>query len=184
RRENTLQLAGAPVITRITGQGHDLTLALHSPYGPRTYHITPATRVLGRGGRPLDPAAVQVGDTALVAGATFEDQSASVVSVDGRVLKVNAAEGSVILDVGAFPFTRVVRGHAHRRPEVTVLLTPTTVVTTRTGSELEDLRQSEHVYAVGVLNWRTRTLMRTISVTVHYPHLTGSGGRRHGKGRV
>ncbi len=184
RRENTLQLAGAPVITRITGQGHDLTLALHAPYGPQTYHITPATRVVGRGGRPLDPTAIQVGDTALVAGTTFEDESVSVASVDGRVLKVKPAEGSVILDVGAFPFARVVRGHAHRRPEVTVLLTPKTVITTRTGSDLADLRQGEHVYAVGVLDWRTRTLMRTLSVTVHYPHLTGSGGSRHSKGQI
>jgi len=63
-------------------------------------------------------------------------------------------------------------------------VTPKTVITTRTGSDLEDLRQGEHVYAVGVLDWRTHTLMRTISVTVHYPHLTGSGGGRHGKGRI
>ncbi len=56
---------------------------------------------------------------------------------------------------------------------MTVLLTPRTVIVTGHGPTVEEIRVGQHVYATGVLNWRTRTMTLTRRIVVHAPHLVG-----------
>jgi len=173
RAANALLLDRAPVITGIARRGRALILTLRSAQRRTVYHLTPVTRVLGRGGRPLDPRALRVGDTVLDDATTVQDESAGAVSVDGRVLRVTATEEAVILGVRTTEPPGTARQHVHGRADVTVLLTPRTVIVTGHGPTVEEIRVGQHVYATGVLNWRTRTMTLTRRIVVHAPHLVG-----------
>jgi len=183
RHENTLQLAGAPVTTHIEGHDRDFTLTLHAAAGQVVYHITAATRVLGRGGRALTPAGLQVGDTVLVDRTTLQDESAATVSVDGRVTSVHENARTVALDVRTYPLVGPVPGHRRRhfpnQATVSVVLDAQTKIVVRGGQGIEDILTGEHVYATGVLDWRTHVVSLTTSFIVHYPHIVGFGSGTH-----
>jgi len=173
REANALLLDRAPVITGIARHGRALTLMLRTARGRTAYHLTLVTRVLGRGGRPLGVRALQVGDTVLDDATTVQDESAEAVSVDGRVLRVTAAEETIILGVRTTALSGTARPHFHGRAEVTVLLTPRTVIVTGHGPSVAEIRVGQQVYATGVLNWRTQTMTLTRRIVVHDPPLSG-----------
>jgi hypothetical protein len=70
-----------------------LTVTVRTATGQQTYRITPSMRVLGRGGRPLDPAALRVGDILPRQGDTVQDESADAVTLIGQVAQVEATHG-------------------------------------------------------------------------------------------
>jgi hypothetical protein len=96
---NTIVLRDAPVVTRIADHGRYPTIRVHTSYWSGTYDLTPATVVLGRGGRPLDARALRVGDILLHQGRVVQDESADAATVEGRVLAVDATHGRVVLSV-------------------------------------------------------------------------------------
>lgn len=57
---------------------------------------------------------------------------------------------------------------------MTVTLDPRTAISARDGRTAGSLRAGDNVYATGVLNTRTRTVLSTTSVVVHHPHLLGA----------
>ncbi|HKC76538.1 MAG TPA: alkaline phosphatase family protein [Chloroflexota bacterium] len=196
---NTIVLKDAPIITGISDRGRYPTISVHTSYWRGIYDITPATVVLGRGGRPLDARALRVGDILLHRGRVVQDESADAATVEGRVVAVDAAHERVMLSVrttgpprrsaglpgpkGPDPypgplsrFARSAGGHHRPRPTqratVTVLLNAHTWIRARGGDTIQDLHSGENVRATGVLNWRTRTLSLTTSVVVYYPNLS------------
>lgn len=104
---------------------------------------------------------------------TVQDESAEAVSVDGRVLRVTAAEETIILGVRTTALSGTARPHFHGRAEVTVLLTPRTVIVTGHGPSVAEVHVGQQVYATGVLNWRTQTMTLTRRIVVHDPPLSG-----------
>jgi hypothetical protein len=96
---NTIVLTDAPVVTRISDRGRYPTISVRTSYWSGIYDITPATVVLGRGGRPLDARALRVGDILLHRGRFIQDESADAATVEGRVVAVDAAHGRVVLSV-------------------------------------------------------------------------------------
>jgi hypothetical protein len=117
---NTIVLKDAPIITRISNRGRYPTISVHTSSWTGTYDITPATVVLGRGGRPLDARALRVGDILLHQGRFVQDESVDAATVEGRVLAVDAAHGRVVLSVrttGPPPPPRYGRSAGLRTPK-------------------------------------------------------------------
>jgi len=181
-RSNVIALAGAPVITSISAGRSGTTIVARTPAGPVIYPIGPETRVLGRSGRPIPVAALQVGDIVLRQGDTVQDESALAATVNGRVLAVDTARGVIRVDArGPRTGAGAGAGRPARRPRggqgagaVTVTLDPRTAISARDGRTAGSLRAGDNVYATGVLNTRTRTVLSTTSVVVHHPHLLGA----------
>ena len=172
RSENVLLLGDAPVITGITGHGHAVLLVLRAAHATGTYLVTPATRVLGRGGRPLDPAALQVGDVVLGSPTTLQDESAEGVTVDGRVVGVDAAAGTVTLAVRTVlqpADARRFRGQALIQTVGVAVTADTVIVVRGRRADLAALRPGMAVYAMGALHDTNRTLTLTSSIVAHYP---------------
>jgi hypothetical protein len=96
---NTIVLKDAPTIIRISDRGRYPTISVHTSYWRGIYDITPASVVLGRGGRPLDARALRVGDILLHRGRFVQDESADATTVEGRVVAVDATHGRVVLSV-------------------------------------------------------------------------------------
>jgi phospholipase C len=177
-RENVITLHDAAVITGVFGSGRALSVTVQSRSGPDMIHITPATRVLGRGGRPLNPAALHVGDVLLRQGDTVQDESADAVTVAGHVLRIDAARGAVTLDVRTtLPPRATAWGHhrsGERRDVVIVLLGPHTTIAVPGRHAWSALRvgqrvlatAAQRVLATGALNWRTHTMAPTAQLQV------------------
>jgi len=172
RGQNVIELAGAPHIVDLIGHAGDLTIATHSPRGPQVVTITDGTRVLGRDGRPLDPAALRVGDILLRQGATAQDESAAGVTIEGRILRLDAARDTIALGVRtvlqATDARLALRGlGVTTRQVVTVELNEGTTLVARGGAAIAaGLRAGTLVSATGVLNYRTGVMLRTRTITV------------------
>jgi len=172
RSENVLLLGDAPTITSMTGQGHALLLVLRAAHATGTYLVTPATRVLGRGGRPLDPAALQVGDVVLGSPTTLQDESAEGVTLDGRVARVDAAAETVTVRVRTVlqpTDARRFRGQALIQTVGVAVDADTLIVVHGRRADLAALRPGLAVYATGVLHDASRTLTLTRTIVAHYP---------------
>jgi len=172
RGENVILLKGAPVITGITGHGHALLLLLRTPSATGTYVVTPATRVLGRGGRPLDPAALQVGDIVLGSPTTLQDESADGVTVDGRVARVDPTRDTLLLAVRTQLQPRDARRFAGpvQIQGVDVVIDEDTLIVARgRRADLAALRPDMAVYATGTLHYAARTLTLTSNISTHTP---------------
>lgn len=172
RGENVILLKGAPVITGITGHGHALLLLLRTTSATGTYVVTPATRVLGRGGRPLDPAALQVGDIVLGSPTTLQDESADGVTVDGRVARVDPTRDTLLLAVRTQLQPRDARRFAGpvQIQGVDVVIDEDTLIVARgRRADLAALRPDMAVYATGTLHYAARTLTLTSNISTHTP---------------
>ncbi len=177
RRENTINLAGAPVIAAIGGGAPRTTVTVRALNGPAAYTIGPRTRVLDRGGRPISVQALGVGDILLCQGNTVQDESVVGATVDGRVIAVDPARRTIVVVVVGAPGGPRLRAHRPRADAMlTVALNAATVITARGGARttLNALRRGQHVYATGVLNTRTRWVRLTTSVAVHDPRASGA----------
>jgi hypothetical protein len=166
---NVITLQDAPVITKVASLGAVLLVTVRTATGDQTYTITPAMRVLGRGGRFLDRQALRAGDILLRQGDMVQDESADAATVSGRVAQVEAAQRLVVLQVPTTLPGSAALGIAHprRRSDVVlVLLTPSTRLALPRGQGLVDLGPGQAVQATGTLNWRTHSLLRPTSLTV------------------
>ncbi len=172
RAENVVLLRGAPVIVRIVGGAHTLLLVLRSVTATGTYLVTPATRVLGRGGRPLDPAALQVGDIVLGSPTALQDESAEGVTLDGRVTRVDAARGTLTLAVRTVlqPSDARQSGGQVLLQAVGVVVSQETVVVIRgREADLAALHPGMAIYATGALHQASHLLTLTSSIVAHNP---------------
>ena len=165
RGSNVITLREVPVIARLARQGRALTVTVRTATGQQTYRITPAMRVLGRGGRPLDPAALRVGDILLRQGDMVQDESADAVTLIGQVAQVEPTRHLLLLHVGTTSSAAVTTATRHtpaRRREgiVTALLTAGTHVRVAGGRTLDEVELGQEVVATGTLNWRTQTLVQ------------------------
>jgi phospholipase C len=177
RGENVIRLRDAPVITAIIASDQQTSVTVYSSSaGERTFDVTGDMRVLGRGGRPLSFDALQVGDILLQDGNTLQDESADAVSVEGRVMGVDSAQGTVHLRV---PSTIAVQtdvgryfGSGLRFGVVTIAVGPDTRIYGRGASSLGDLRKGLHLRVTGVLNYRTRSVQDVSEIQAYLPHLS------------
>ncbi len=178
RADNVILLRGAPVIARIVGHDHTLLLVLRSATATGTYVVTPATRVLGRGGRPLDPAALQVGDIVLGSPTTLQDESAEGVTLDGRVTRVDPARGLLTLAVRTVlqpSDARQVGGQVQLQAVGIVVSQETVVVIRERRADLAALRPGQAVYATGALHQASHLLTLTSSIVAHNPPKPSAG---------
>ncbi len=178
RADNVILLRGAPVIMHIVGGDHTLLLVLRTPTATGTYVVTPATRVLGRGGRPLDPAALQVGDIVLGSPTTLQDESAESVTLDGRVARVDASRGTLTLAVRTVlqPSDARQSGGQVQLQAVGVVVSQETVVVIRgREADLAALRPGMAVYATGALHQTSHLLTLTSSIVTHNPPKPSAG---------
>ncbi len=171
RRANVIVPNSAAVITGITGRGH--ALLLRSATATGMYVVTSATRVLGRGGRALDSAALQVGDSVLGSPTTLQDESADGVTVDGhiaRIARVDAAQGMLTLVVRTLlqpADARRVAGPVQIQAVSVAGGADTLIAVRGHRAGLAALRPGMAVYATGVLHYATRTLTLTSSIVTH-----------------
>ena len=171
RGSNVITLREVPIITRIVRQGSALSVRVRTDRGPQTERITPALRVLGRGGRPLDPAALRVGDILLRQGSTVQDESADAVTLVGQVAQVEAAHHLLLLHVGTSSGAAVTTATRHRTARrqgdiVLALLTAGTRVRVAGGRTMHEVEPGQEVVVQGTLNWRTQTLVQVGQVLI------------------
>ncbi len=167
---NMIRLYNAPVIARITHRGAVLTVTVRNSLGRQTYDIGPSTRVLGRGGRPLDRAALSKGDILLRQGNMVQDESADSVTVTGRVAQMEWPQRLLLLHVGtteSVPTLAQRYGGPHRLGNiVVVLLTAHTRLFLPAGEAIDDIAPGQQAAVTGVLNWRTHALLQPTQVLV------------------
>jgi len=177
RRTNTVSLTGESTIAAITGNAPDLTLALRLAGRRTVVRVSRSTRVLGRGGRPLSPDALQVGDTVLYqerAPQTVQDESAAAVTLDGRIIGTHPLDGAIVVNVRTSS-RRTRSQNVGARARLTVAVGGSTAIVGDNGRSIGslDLRQGQWVYATGVLNVRTRTVSATTTIAIHHPDALG-----------
>jgi phospholipase C len=167
---NVIRLYHAPVITRITRRGAVLTVTVRTSLGRQTYDIVPSMRVLGRGGRPMDRAALSKGDILLRQGNMVQDESADSVTVTGQVAQMAWAQHVLLLQVATAESARVSaqsQGISNRLGNiVVVLLTARTRLRLLGGGAIDDIAPGQRASVIGVLNWRTHALLRPTQVLV------------------
>jgi len=157
---NVITLQHAPSITGVSTHGSTLQVSVQSDTGSQVYSITPATQVLGRGGRPMNRLALLTGDILLHEGNLVQDESADSTTITGRVAQVDAAQRLVVLQVST-----VVIGPRRQSDVVLVLLSPSTSVVLPPGQGLSQLQPGQTVQVAGTLNWRTHVMLRPTSFT-------------------
>jgi len=175
--ENVIRLQGAPVITAIIISDLQTTVTVYSSStGERTINVTSDMRILGRGGRPLSPDALQVGDILLQSGSTLQDESADQVTVEGRVMGVDSTNDTVNLRV---PTTIAVQtgigryyGSGLQFGLITVEVGPDTRMYGHGVSSLRDVRKGLHLRVTGVLNYRARSVQDVTEIQAYSPHLS------------
>lgn len=176
RHGNVILLKGAPVITRVRGHGRYITVTLRGHGSIQTIDITPRTRVLGEGGRSLDPRALRADDILLHQGNTVQDESADYVTVEGRVRAVHPAglEVDLLVRTTMTPLLtrfgqRLYLRHIERI--VRVFLSKSTKISATTTGTLTAIHIGERLLATGTLHWHARVLTQTTLLASHYPHL-------------
>ena len=182
---NVVTRQGTQTIAAIARTSHGLMVTLRGASGTRTVAITSTAGLVGEGGRPLTPDALSVGDTALYGAGTLRDESAGAATLEGRVLVVDTAHGTVVVAVPTAAAQAQAAGNAangRRRRQtgtgaspavapvtpatVTVGITSRTTIGVAGKGGLAAIRPGQELQATGVLNLRTRIMALTSAVSV------------------
>ena len=171
RQQNTIDLRGAPGIAAIGDDASGLVVTLRFPStGVRVrVPLTAATRVLGRGGRPIDARALQIGDRVLYrerAPQTLQDEEEQAVTLTGRIVAIHPRQDTLVVAVrGSVP---ALRRRGPPRVRLTVVLDDQTVLRGARGQHIATLvvHPGAPISATGVLNARTLRLLLTTTIRI------------------